>query len=441
MLSFHFKGHWFCAANRCSRNGGFTLLEVAIGLIILGLIMLPIIEGYKIWMKTVALYTTRGAQNEIVIAMNQFYENGNLHYPCPASLIVPQEDAADGVSGNCSFATPPPLCSDASWRAAPAGPGICRTDASANAIVIGAVPFASLGMSRRHASDFWHNRFLYAVTMEQTSAATFAGNPGKVTLFTVDRPSPPSSDPDDADGIPDLFCNTAVDCLNDLDFVLVSTGQTGAGGFSNNGASVGACPASAAGGLEFENCNMDAIFLHDSDPRDASVGARGDIPGPRFFDDLLAYQRDIPEDTWYPTPAGSSHVITAADRVGIGTTNPLHAIDVEGSIQVDQGIMSDQICDDIPGPATANCFDPELIVGDVPEMQCDSAASFFGDQAVVELGGSKVTCASPVSGGGGGPIGGAAITLPPDFPVVTCPAGQRFNGFDPSGVPKCVLAI
>lgn len=413
-----------------SRMAGFSLLELAIGLILLGLVMLPILELYKISMKSLALSDTRSAQNQTVLAVNQFYENGNLRYPCPASLVVPVGDPAHGEEAACAGTTPPP-CASAGWRAS-GGAGICRTTGPGGTVVIGAVPFAALGIHEDMSLDFWDNRILYAVTQDQTNAATFAAAPGAVSLFTVDRNPATSTDPDDLDGVPDLFSDAAGD-FDDVDFVLVSTGRTGAGGFTVGGTEISSCPA---GTRETQNCDMDTVFLHDRDPDDSRVGARSDVAGPMFFDDILAFQRSVPEDTWFPTPAGLSHVITGADHVGIGTTDPQYALEVNGAVRVEQGLQSDTICDESAGCSVS--FDPALITDDMPQMQCDFSGSLHGDQPVMRLAGSQVHCASAVDMVGA-PIAGDAIRLPSAFAAVDCTTtGMVANGFDATGQVICV---
>lgn len=413
------------------RSAGFSLIELAIGLIILGLIMLPIAEMYRIYMKSLSLSDTRGAQNEITTAINQFYQNGNLRYPCPASLIAPEDSFGYGREGVCTGGPPVRPCTSAAWRTTS---GICRTTGPGSQVVIGAVPFKALGIDADRAKDFWDNRLLYAVTLNQTDSATFTTEPGSISLFTMDRAS-------DDDGIPDLYCSDPpanTDCYSDVDFVLVSTGRNGAGGFAGSGAEMPACPGSAAG-REYFNCDMDRVFLHHTDPDDPTVGARSDRMGDTFYDDILAFQRSIPENTWYPTPVGLSHVITGAAHVGIGIPSATtHMLEVGGSAQVDGGVKTDRVCDE----NQTSCFDPELITGDMPQMQCDSASTFYGDQAVVKFKENRVRCALPADNLGSGPVSGDGeiITLPSSFVDGDCAgASKLMTGFDASGAPVCVI--
>lgn len=383
-----------------SRMAGFSLLELSIALIILGLVAVPIIQLYKTSLKAMALSETRGAQNQVILAINQFYENGAARYPCPASLTVAEGDSAYGVEGDCT--TPFPLCSSGTWMATD---GICQTSNAADAVVIGAVPFNTLKIGAELSTDFWDNRMFYAVTHAQTALATFSADPGRVTVQTV------------ATGVPATYCEGGgTDCYTDVDFVLASTGRTGYGGFTNAGNHISSCPT-PANGREAENCNMDAVFLLDRVPNNNMLGTRSDAVGPTFFDDILAFQRQVPRNTWYPTPSGGgSHVISEADRVGVGTTNPQHALDVNGSVQADS-VRSNSICN---GDCLAQ-FQPEIIVDDMPQMQC-------GDQPMVRVGGSQVHCAKA------GAASTVTVALPNAFPTATCSGTTPLvKGFNASG--------
>ena len=95
-------------------------------------------------------------------------------------------------------------------------------------------------------------------------------------------------------------------------------------------------------------------------------------------------------------------IITSAARIGIGTQNPTETIDVVGlpsippdlgDIRVEGMLKTDQVCD----AGSASCFNPILITGTEDAMECDADDSLYGNQAVVKLANSQVSCASAVN--------------------------------------------
>src|SRR5690606_32559964 len=95
---------------------GFTLVEVAISLIILGCLIAPLVMLYNNYLREKKVETTYKNVQSAVDAVQRFRQL-NGHYPCPAPLNVPQDFAdvstgviygeahpfaCDGVNGNPS---------------------------------------------------------------------------------------------------------------------------------------------------------------------------------------------------------------------------------------------------------------------------------------------------------------------------------------------------
>ena len=413
------------------KEEGFTLLEAAIGLVLIGLITLPLIQKYKVDLVQESWDRTRGSLANTENAINQFYSSGKFDYPCPADLSLKEGDPEFGESGDCLLASLT-LCTSPTWLTTG---GICKTEDTTNAVVIGGVPFATLKMQQEKALDFWGNKIIYAVTLEQTEESTFLANNGTIRVESVDSPqairlriengSPPQLIDD---GVPD-------EKTNSVDFFLFSTGIAGVGGYTKDGVALQAC-GGALTGFEHENCDLDGIFFYEKNPIDDESSAYSDVPGPNFFDDMTRAQPSLPEQMWFQHPNHNPYLITMSTRIGIGTATPQATIEVVGNIRTNGSLQSDQLCDETGG----DCFDPELITGTMDAMECDAAGNMEGPQAVMRIADSRVYCNSAVYSTTGAPIDGLALQVDTAIiPTKICPIGQIISGINPSGELICVI--
>lgn len=431
------------------KDAGFTLIEAAIALTVIGLIMVPIMQQYKVDLKQESWKRNKGSLANSETAINQFYYGGKYHYPCPASVSLGENAPNFGKSGDCTLANMK-LCTDALWESTE---GICKTNDAADSVIIGAVPFATLKMPQEQALDFWGNKIMYSVTFEQTDAATFQGNNGSIHVHAVDNPqairlrienSTPPTLADD--GVPG-------EKTDSVDFFLFSTGATAIGGYTKDGNILQPCGL-AINGLDQENCNLDDTFFYDLNPNDDDASAYSEVVGPNFFDDLTRAQLSLPEQMWFQHPNHNPYLITMSTRIGVGTSIPRASIEVIGNVRTNGTLQSDQLCDNVG----ADCFDPELITGTLNQMQCDSGGGMPGAQAVMQIANSQVYCNSGVyssdlsvpAGDRGQPIAGVALevdtsiftgsTNPNPNPVLSriCPIGDLVSGFNASGELICV---
>ncbi len=401
------------------KEDGISLIEVAIGLIIIGLIVTPLMQDYNIRIKKESRNITRGSLGNIQNSINQYYASGSGAYPCPASLILGENATNFGKAGDCTLSNVK-LCTDPLWLT---NEGICKTDDTSNAVIIGGVPFATLKMQQENSLDYWGNKIIYAVTFEQTNNATFVANSGQIRVNAVDDPV--LVDQGFEDGIPEEKTST-------IDFFLFSTGASGAGGFTKDGVNISACGA-AINGYESENCDFDNRFFDDKN-------AFSEVVGTNFYDDITLEQESVPEATWFQHPDNALYtddfVITLNDAIGIGTTTPSESIDVIGDIRTEGGVQSEAICD----TNSANCFDPELITGTEDDMECDADLTLYGDQAVMRLANNRVYCSTTVDTSGNPIEGGVVIAIDTNvINVNTCGTGELISGIDSNGDFKCVI--
>ncbi|MCE7886834.1 MAG: hypothetical protein DYH13_04930 [Alphaproteobacteria bacterium PRO2] len=301
-----------------------TLIDVALLMIMLGLILVPLISQYNRW----KMDNERGLTNQryaaIDKAISDFYFE-NDRYPCPARM---DRSAADADYGK-------EACNDADLKF------------SSGTVMIGAVPFATLKIPTETGLDGWSNKITYAVTAIQADpAATFG--PGAIRV----RGRQQLGEYECTAGISDY------DPPGALHYVFVSHGPTGLGAFTADGIPRAACanPGTAA---DAANCINDNQFTH-------SV-CMGSSTGPDFYDDIVAIKGNIPSKMWKDSISATQDIISNAESVGINNTDPQAALHVKGNIKA-LNTDSNTIC----AEDGSGCFTATMIGGTDPLMKCNS---------------------------------------------------------------------
>ncbi len=383
-------------------NRGFSLIEAAIALIVIGLLSYPLMHLYTIEIEQKKIFDNIAKFNEISDKINSFVSREG-RYPIPSSLVASFSDAdygeeAAGVSPTC-----------VGWPGNSAVNGTCIS--AANNIIIGAVPFKALGITPDNSYDLWSNKILYAVPQAQATAYV-SGN-GNITAQGFDA------------------ANNLVTLYNDVDIILISHGEAMNGAYTREGMLISSCP-NAPVTVDAENCDMDDIFtLKTNETTFPEVGSTSHINGVGFYDDLTFYQRNIPVDLWMRSLDNSDYALTFSTRIGIGTPDPQVKIHVLGDIRANN-IQSDSVC-----KISGACFDPDIIAGVEPNMDCGNNG-LSGHQPVLSIASSKVNCASPTDAAGN-PINGISFKFPVGFGRINCAdTGKLMTGIDGSGDPICV---
>jgi prepilin-type N-terminal cleavage/methylation domain-containing protein len=215
------------------RGRGFTLVELAVALAVIGLLLGMLIVPLNAQVDQQRISDTRKQLNLVTEAILGFaVANGRL--PCPATATVANTVAGAGVEARTGTAC----------TAALNGEGV--------------VPWATLGVPE---TDSWGNRFTYRVTtaladdptgglQASFTLATTAGNTGDITV-TSGGASPVT-----------IAANVAA--------LIVSHGKNGLGAYRTDGTQVAGASAD-----ELENADVDATFISK-------------IPDPAF-DDVVAW--------------------------------------------------------------------------------------------------------------------------------------------------------
>ncbi len=388
-----------------NNQAGFTLIEMAISTIIVGLLIAAVVFPFSVWQEQQKYEKTVSNVEDMALVVAA-YRASNGHFPCPAPLDAPRDTTEYGVqtecwdtgtaTGSCS-ADGEKVCIAESLR----GPvtydfdsdGTDDTMPSAPRVRIGTVPFRELNIPEEYAYDSYGNRILYAVTEN--------------LAWSIDDKDDADPSNDDinpfnklaAGGISVVYegGESRIDPPHSADFIILSHGEDQAGGFTkisgtNNGV---ACNADAPDG---ENC--DHISFADINPT-FFVSQRVESDNDNKHDDVAVYQMPINAPVWERsvTNAANIYSIKSKDdensRVGTDYLYDFFA-DPEGSeytevyedsrlwvggnllVEAKDGvggeIQAKQICD----RKGENCFEPKVIGGEGIKCDKDTQAGFKG---------------------------------------------------------------
>ncbi len=189
-----------------SSQAGFTLIEIAIGLILMGLVLIPSITLYMDFKKNKDWIKTEEHIRAVESKVGGFNSNYG-RYPCPASMTAIRGAANYGFElANCLTSAP---------AAGTCAGGICAYNNGGSVVLVGAVPFKNLNLLEEQAYDAYNMKFSYAVTLDLTDTSTFTVNGGAIGIVSADDTTR------SALGIPDS-----------AHYIVISHGPNRAGAFS-----------------------------------------------------------------------------------------------------------------------------------------------------------------------------------------------------------------
>ncbi|MCC6598583.1 MAG: prepilin-type N-terminal cleavage/methylation domain-containing protein [Alphaproteobacteria bacterium] len=400
---------------------GFTLVEMAIVFVIVGLVMLMgvgVVRNYYIHIqhqKTVDnIRMTQAALGEYLGIMGR--------YPCPADPTLPPADVNYGRE-QCRTSPLPDDCAGT-----PAGIE-CTNDDSRDVdgdglpevVMIGMLPSRDIQdlvtgtpFREAHILDGYGLRLTYAVTEAMTDNANNTANPVNNAIGAIRV--------EDENGtsltVPDRSAH----------FVIVSHGQNGKGGYLQNGNIFPDCnvmilgvpapaPPGSFGGVdpEKENCDRnDAIFVK---------GIKSMIENSNnYYDDIVFFRAGGFQSLWthsLNSPAGKTWINnTNLGNVGVGPTlaMPQQAMHIAGDLSAQTEVKAQAYCG-LAGPTGLDCLIPATIGG--VGTKCPSATD-----AAFGIADNTLLCRQVFSS--------KAI-----FASKTCPAGQYLVAISNKGNIKC----
>lgn len=345
------------------KSYGFTLLEMAIILIIMGFFMAAIAQVYASYYGNMKYQQTEEKMKTVDVKVREFFGLFG-RYPCPADPNLPPDDPDFGLE----------LCRPAVTDPCPTGL-FCQNlvtrdtlgdaDADPDFVMIGAVPVRTLSefdgiadFSENAGVDDFGSKLRYGVT----------------ELMTRGTPTSPANFQMGAIDVRDENNRSIVLPEQTAHFVIVSHGENRKGAYAASGDDLGGCdflvmgvPTTAPAGNsvgtgfppELENCDDDDGLF---------VSALRSQEEDNYFDDIVYIGSIGATNLWRTmTVAGNRFLYnTNLGNVGVGTTTPTASLHVEGSLMAEESIEVPEdgtpdtgYCD----PAGDFCVKPSFLGG------------------------------------------------------------------------------
>ncbi|HRC25864.1 MAG TPA: hypothetical protein PKX87_00340 [Alphaproteobacteria bacterium] len=340
-------------------EAGYTLIQVAIALVVIGVLSTPLIASYNLY--TREQQTVKSVERiQGAVATIQNFRDMYGYYPCPAPMKTPRGVVGYGAATNCRTnaaitALAPGQCDVAL--------GICveqsiRATLTNRRVLVGTIPFRTLQMDEEEAFDSYGARLLYAVTESMTDDQSVDDTIGGIAVRK-------------ASGTPLLIPDGSAA------FFIASPGPTLMGGYGVNGTLMTPCTTVTA---DQENCTVGFETGTMASPNSIYVSdVATHRPGTGFFDDQVSFFANTLNALWRRLPGDPEAVEDLSPKdVGMGRNlNPSVRLDIApvGSetdtlrarpvtnalgVLVDSGLHVGQVCDE----NGANCFDPKVLGGD-----------------------------------------------------------------------------
>lgn len=400
--------------NPTRATAGFTLIEMAIVIIILGFMLLPLSGMYDNYLQQKKYAATRSAINNMSGYIAAFVST-NGRYPCPSDRSITPGAANYGLERYATVVN----CTGAMQ-------GVCRTpgardtlidaDLVPDPIIIGGIPIETLrpgggdfGIDK--ISDGWGNQLTYAVSDRLCNPAKTSAQLdykyGVITVLdefgnrTAGIGMVDMSEP--GDGIPDP---------NGM-FIVLSHGPSAAGAYTYQGTVAAPC---TPGTVDSENCDNDGVFVS------ALANSHGNTAS--FYDDLTYVHLYQPNALWanmFDLAVNSTpHVINLnTNNVGILTNTPQERVHVVGNARA-ATVRSDKFCFE-DGSA---CFDTDFL-GPTRSGVGAKRNNCLAGEVITTLGNNNVLCGKP--------------TMQAPGVEKRCPAGKYLRGILTNGDILCTL--
>lgn len=422
---------------------GFSLIEVAIFLLILGLLMVPTFHLLELERKNNILSQATGSVDYVRSALSKYaIEKGR--YPLPAVRNLDPEDPAFGVEWAGAIGA----CTVAGGDTNP-----CRIVSGTRRALVGDVPVKELGINVEHIVDGWGGKVTYVVTERLTKVYdeldptnTFDEDGGEVIIQRLNGNNEPQTNAN-------------------AHFVIVGHGQNNLGTFSLYGTFMGACPTGANANRDTINCTYDdMVFTTNSadvtteDGLSANRRQQSLAQGGDYYDDYLSFATNTQGHIWSFSVGSPDMENRNPGNVMIGAhsipTRPSVAVaklEVMGDVSTDM-VATNRLCPISSDPKETN----ELVTCPAPIINTalesiDPYHENVFDPAIITVG-TKHTNDYGLTGGGircrGEGLRGIAnadeecvSNFPSSFPSgsFSCASGSFPKGIDSDGNLICIV--
>ncbi len=249
---------WVLKQVQDDRNSGFSMIELAIVILIIGIIAASTFSMGAQKIEEARLLQTNMKLDRIQEALMTFRKK-NLRLPCPGDQALTQSDTDYGME-----AANPGRCTGGV-------PAIAAAYVDAAGVVAeGAVPFNALGLPPDFMVDGWKRRFTYAVTIKLTENEAFE-------VYDIYENCPSITVQNDS----------GANRTTDGAYVVLSHGPNGHGAFT---AQATRWNAGSTNVSERANCNCLVNGAFDITYNPVYVQRSPTIANTNSFDDLVRYR-------------------------------------------------------------------------------------------------------------------------------------------------------
>jgi prepilin-type N-terminal cleavage/methylation domain-containing protein len=270
---------------------GFTLIELAIVITIVGVLTVPALYAYGKKTEAEKRAETKERMRDVRKAMAQYYAI-HAKYPCPGPAVMPNQDYDFYL--DCWL--------DGQDLVKAGNRGVKIFKDQGRTIIEGALPYRHLNIPEYMAKDAWGNFFTYAVSINATLPDFM---PGENNIGVMDRSGQSLTVPE----------NAAL-------WILLSHGRDGAGSYNGQTTERIMVDKSHA---DSQNADSDGSY---------TMAPFSEAQNENFFDDLLYYQ------TWAEYPEGSGQVYCVLP----GSSDPIRPTLVQNGATVRNCRNSESDC-------------------------------------------------------------------------------------------------
>jgi len=357
-----------------SRNSekGISLIEVAIALIVIGLMLIPLLKLYDLE-RTKRLRDTNIQKVETLnkAILNFARLNGRL--PVPARLDRVESD--DDYGKSATTANTCAALNAAGLKCKTSGYDTDDSGAVADEIVVGFVPYKDLNLSIDDAIDVYGSKITYIASRQLLVPGSLPGANAQGAIRVLNQLNA------NYDGGPDLRVTTPSGRLIGALYMVISHGPDRRGAYLKSETTVEPC---LGGGWDALNCNPPtlaampslahyrALQAYQSDNTTVLITAPADYSFTRegsaeHFDDTVRFVTTSADAFWTLNQNASREDIfsreNTSSNIGIGVTqvgpsnngNLAHRLYVNGNIATNSNVQTVRLCDKSTTLANA-CF-------------------------------------------------------------------------------------